>query len=212
MKRADRLTGIADDVNQLVEPYQHAERYLVRRGDRQQTHLHRARHPSLLNQLRAALEPGSDTENESGKRPADTAPPVAMGALDVLLRIEAGSADWVSQHLGLPSRDTVESNLRALVGHAGDCDDGLLTDLHHAVEAWWRWARIESQWDGRPRDLRDPCPYCGRRKLRVAWDVTAAWCTGCAATWGETEVGMLGAMIDQQRQFDTVNFVNQTCA
>lgn len=189
---------VAEHVRQLTQPYGHTERYLSRVGGRQVIDSHHARHPSLLNQLRAALEPGTD--DEPAPRSADPAAPIALGALDVLMRIEVGSAQWVSVRAGMRLRKTVEGNLRALVGHAASCDDLELSDLAADVESWWRWARVESCWDGRPRDLRDPCPWCSHRSLRVAWDVSAAWCRQCGATWGGGEVGMLGAMLDQQRE------------
>lgn len=190
----DRIAG---RVRQLTRPYSHTERFLTRVGDRQRVDSHHARHPSLLTQLRQALEPGPD--DEPSPRSADPAAPIALGALDVLMRIEAGSAYWVNVRLGGKLRATCEGNLRALVGAATSLDEETLDDLAADVEAWWRWARVEAAWDGRPRDLRDPCPWCGQRALRVAWDVSAAWCRQCAATWGQTEVGMLGAMLDEQR-------------
>ena len=99
----------------------------------------------------------------------------------------------MSRRLGLKLRGTVEGNLRLLAGQAAE------PLLGRDIEAWWRWARVESQWDGRPRDLRDPCPYCSQRMLRVAWDISAAWCRECGADWGRDEVGMLGAILTEQR-------------
>lgn len=190
---SDAVVHIADRVRELVEPYDHVERHLIRFGGREKTREHRSRHPSLLNQLRAAVKPGPGDEQLYAV--PRSAPPVVTGPLDVLLRIEAGSAHWLSMRIGLPLRATVENNLRALVGHAPELDD--LDQLHHDIDTWWTWARVETGWDGRPRDLRDPCPYCAERLLRVRHDATAAWCRGCAAAWDATQLGLLGEMIDQ---------------
>ena len=182
---------VAHYVAQLVEPYTHTEPYWVQRRRGEIARSHRSRHPSLLDQLRAACEPG--LVDDSGSRIGESKPPVSIGALDVLLRIEAGSADWVSRRLRLVLRDTVEENLRLL---AGQLDQAVAK----VIESWWRMARVESAWDGRARDLRDPCPYCSQRMLRVAWDASAAWCRECGADWGHGDVGVLGAMLDAQRE------------
>lgn len=176
---------------QLVEPYTHAEPYWIDQRNRQ-ARIYTHRHPSLLDQLRAVCEPG--TVDDAGTRGGKSKPPVALSALDVLLRIEMGSAMWISRRLELTLRDTVEANLLLLNTHI-KAHDLLAKD----IESWWRWARVESHWDGRPRDLRDPCPYCNQRMLRVAWDVSAAWCRDCGADWGHADVGVLGAMLDDQR-------------
>jgi hypothetical protein len=177
-------------VRELTEPYTHREPYWLDQRNHQ-ARIHTHRHPSLLNQLRAACEPG--LVDDVGSRLSKPKPPAALSALDVLLRIEAGSTDWITRRLQLTLRNTVEGNLHLLAGHP--------THPHLAkqVESWWRMARVESLWDGRPRDLRDPCPYCSQRMLRVAWDVSAAWCRECGADWGAGDVGVLGAMLDAQR-------------
>jgi hypothetical protein len=181
-------------VQQLTQPYSHTEPYWTLGRRTQIPRAHRSNHPSLLNQLRAACEPG--LVDDTGARIGESKPPVAMSALDVLLRIEAASADWVSRQLEHPLRDTAEANLSLL---AGKTNDVRALGLSEAIESWWRWARVESAWDGRPRDLRDPCPWCAQRMLRVAWDVSAAWCRECGSAWGAADVGVLGAMLDQQR-------------
>lgn len=192
MSEQRREVDIATMVRELTEPYTHTETWWQRHKKTQHLQSHRSRHPSLLNQLRAACEPG--LIDDAGDRIGKSKPPAAMGALDVLLRIEAGSADWVSRRLRQSLRDTVEANLHLLAGHATE------SMLAKQIESWWRMARVESQWDGRPRDLRDPCPYCSQRMLRVAWDVKAAWCRECGADWGAADVGVLGAMLDAQRE------------
>jgi hypothetical protein len=173
-------------VRELTERYGHNEPYVV-----ELKHLksHHSNHPSLLDQLRGAVESGR--VDDVGSRIGASKPPVAISALDVLLRIEAASAVWVSKALGLKLRDTVEGNIRLLGTHTKE--DLIGRD----IQSWWRWARVEATWDGRPRDLRDPCPYCGQRMLRVAWDVSSAWCRECGADWGAEDVGMLGAMLLQ---------------
>lgn len=175
-------------VRELTEPYRHTEAWIE---GKRTIKRHQTRHPSLLNQLRAAID-GSAVD-DIGSRVGQSKPPVALAALDVLLRIEAGSSVWCSARLGLTLRPTVEANLLQLTPHADD--DTLACD----IQSWWRWARVETMWDGRPRDLRDPCPYCAQRMLRVAWDVSAAWCRECGADWDRTDLGVLGAMIDAQR-------------
>lgn len=180
-------------VRELTEPYHHTEPYWEL-GKRERLGTHKAHHPSLLAQLRAACEPG--LVDDAGARVGESKPPVAISALDVLLRIEAASADWTSRQLEQPLRDTAEANIRLLGTLTRDVGAVGLAD---SIIGWWRWARVESAWDGRPRDLRDPCPYCNQRMLRVAWDVSAAWCRDCGLSWDGPDVGVLGAMLDQQR-------------
>jgi hypothetical protein len=191
MSGQSQQADLADMIRELTEPYTHREPYWVRANGRDHLHSHRGDHPSLLDQLRAVCEPG--LLDDVGSRVGKSKPPVALSALDVLLRIEASSADWVTRRLRLTLRDTVEANLHLLAGHPTEAF------LVKQVESWWRMARVESHWDGRPRDLRDPCPYCSQRMLRVAWDVSAAWCRECGADWGAADVGVLGAMLDAQR-------------
>jgi len=178
-------------VRQLTEPYDHTEPYWITSG---RPAAHKARHPSLLDQLRHTWR--ATVGDDAGSGIAASKPPVTIGALDVELRITAASADWVSRVLELPLRDTAEGNIRLLGGRLSDV---AAAGLAEAIESWWRWARVETQWDGRPRSLPDPCPYCAQRMLRVAWDVSAAWCSDCGAAWGADEVGVLGAMLDEQR-------------
>ena len=132
--------------------------------------------------------------------------------MNALLRIEAESADWITRKLHRlgrprhPLRETVEDNLRLLLGEAG-----MLADKHDrwalcsTVHRWWTWARVESAWDAPARESRDPCPYCANRTLRLRPDGTAAWCTECGEAWDSDSVGLLARMLTdarEQREWD----------
>lgn len=195
--KADPVAEIAEQVRELTRPYHHAERYLVRKRKRQIARLYHAEHPSLLDQLRAAVYPCAQAE-PGGSHIAQSSPPAELSALNALMRIEVGAVSWC-RRLELEPRPTIEGCLSLLSGHARDVSTSMVKDLAAAVQSWWRWARVESQWDGRPRSLRDPCPLCTARALHVSWDVTAAWCHECGADWGSGELGVLGQMLDAAR-------------
>jgi hypothetical protein len=190
----DLRVQLADLVAQLVDPYDHAEPYTVLKlrsaipdgGPTQEIRVHRTKHPSLLDQLAAAVEPSSSTAG--GMRGGYASNPSArLAAIDRLLAIEVGSAKWVID-LDLSLRKTAVENLRALVG-ASEVTDRLVKD----AERWVTWARVVTAWEVPPRALKELCPSCGLRgTIRVRLDPTQACCVECGVTWiGDAEIAVL---------------------
>ncbi len=193
MDRDGMLAALTTAAAELTRPYTHTERCAIRQGKREITRPHRTRHPSLLDQLRqavhAALGPGQHAHGITvWTEPAD------IGALDALVRIESGAAYW-AQALGAGHQPSAEAAVHAVAHAALALDDRPLGYVTRQVERWHRTARLETRWDDPPVALRDPCPYCGERMLRVAADASAAWCTGCQTSWDSARVGVLAAMI-----------------
>ena len=98
-------TRLVDEVGELVDPYTHVERRLVRKGRREVAKHHRTDWPGLLDQLRDAVTPGSTGDDVPGLAVTESRPPLDVPALNALLRIEAESAVWVSVRLGLRFRN-----------------------------------------------------------------------------------------------------------
>lgn len=194
----DLRIQLADHIAALVDPYQHAEPYTVLKlrspipdgSPTQEIRVHRTRHPPLLEQLAAAVEPSSSAAG--GMRGGYASNPSArLAAIDRLLAIEVGSAKWVID-LDMSLRRTPVENLRALVG-AADVTDRLVKD----AQRWVTWARVVTGWDVPPRALKEPCPICGLRgTVRVRLDPAEACCLECSATWsGDAEIAVLAQYV-----------------
>lgn len=191
MSRDTDLATVTRSVRELTQPWTHTQRILQRAGKRQITRLHRVPCPSLLTQLRAALLPGSGAEPGGA---AGAPMPVAAGALHALITIEAG-ARRECRHLSLRSGPSTATALRALLAAATSLTVPDLARVADATRTWHRLARVETGWDDRPRALRDACPRCGTKTLRVHLDASAAWCGTCGASWDAATVGVLAAML-----------------
>lgn len=98
-------TRLVDEVGDLVDPYTHTERRLVRKGRRELAKHHRTQWPGLLDQVHDATVPGSTGDDVPGLAVTESRPPLDVPALNALLRVEAESAVWVSVQLGLRFRN-----------------------------------------------------------------------------------------------------------
>jgi hypothetical protein len=204
--RDDAIGQVAEQVRALTEARTHTEPYFKWTAARhRKLHKHTTRHASLLDQLREQLlANGVAVESEApiGTGGADTRAPLAIAVLDVLLRIEAGSAHWVSVGLRRDLRQTVEGNLRLLVGAATRAEDWQLRDLARDVHRWHSWAATLTGWQSPPFVPNAPCPLCARKgTLRINADQKRALCVECGAVWSEAD-GSIGLLADQIRAAD----------
>lgn len=189
--REELLDQIRHDVTELVEERTQHVMFSAVEARLQQRSKHTTKVPSLLEQLRAGLEPGADAEaamgGAYGSRPA-----LRSDCLDALLRIEVWSARWVSRDFGLRLRDTVEANLRALIGASTTAGDEDLRELARDVGHWWRVARTITGWDSPPWRPNVACMACERKGgLRVRLESKTAVCVECGETWDESTIGLL---------------------
>lgn len=137
------LQQIGDNIRQLTEPIHIAIRRQV------------VTHPPLLDQLRAATQPGT-IAYDTGRRTTPASRPAAnLQALDTLSSIYVELAGWHARHrLPSPARDVDwhKAVMRQLVGLApnlaGSVADWLAADIYE----WWRLAATTTGW--RPDDLR----------------------------------------------------------
>lgn len=200
--RDQAVQRIADHVDELTRPRTHIEPYYVwiKRNRAMQAHV--THHPPLLTQLHElATTPAVVEQSESGHSVPRSRPPGGFDALDRLMAIEAGSAKWVSVYLRRDLRDTVEDNLRLLVGAATRIDRDIdLRDLAGDVHRWHGWAATLTGWQTPPWRPRVACPWCERTgTLRVHLDKKRATCMACGEVWSE-EDGTILLLADYIRE------------
>lgn len=204
--RQDAVEQIAEQVAELVEARRHVEEYQLWTAARHRKTLnHVTDHGSLLDQLRAKLPPtngNGEDENPITAASAASRPPLAIDALDVLLRIEAASAEWTSVRLRRDLRETVEDNLRLLVGASTRMEDDELRALARDVRRWHGWAATLTGWQSPPWRPRVACPLCSASDaLRVNLADKHALCMHCGEHWDSTD-GSIVLLADYIRQTD----------
>ena len=181
---SDPRTDLADAVSALVDPIRHAETYELRApypggGPKQEIRVWRTTHPSLLDQLAAAIEPSGNGDGTA--RGYESAPSARLDAIDQLRRIAITAGMWLID-LHLTPRGNTADNLRALVG--ADTEGDQLHDLARDAQRWVIGARIVTGWDMPARRVAAPCMTCGGTgTLRARPEPLAAMCTHCGQTW-----------------------------
>lgn len=205
MNDRDALVAqIGDDVTALVEAREHTEPYFKwTKARHRKLFKHVTGHGSLLDQLRAQLPPSDTADDEgAGGSAAGSRPPLTMEALFTLMRVEAGSAHWASVRLRRDLRDTVEENLRLLVGASTRLEDPELGQLAKTVHGWHNSAATLTGWQSPPFTPHAPCPLCGRMdSLRINPDKKRGLCVECGETWEEAD-GSIGLLADEIRSAD----------
>jgi hypothetical protein len=193
-----KLVDVADAADALTEPYKHREAipyWDANRNRKQRDHWEAF--PSLLDQLAEAAFPGSA---EPGAGEHASRPPADLEAVACHTAITIGSVKW-AHRLRLDIRDTVASNIRALVGASMTSDDR--ADLLRELRAWVAWAETVTKWRNPPWSPGAPCPLtktndagedqpCNARgSIRVRLDTKTAVCLDCKGTWDESNIGLL---------------------
>lgn len=95
----DVLGQLGADARQLVEPFTIPVAQRPRGG---RTRWHAITHPALLDQLRAAVAPGSAVRGPERRRIPDSRPPAALDVVDALTDVTVGISGWHAR-LRLPS-------------------------------------------------------------------------------------------------------------
>ena len=187
----DVLQLIADVASELADPRQHTER--VRTGWTAARNpvftAHTTIQPGLLAQLYESVIPGS-AEQEGARSTPGSRPPLALEALSRHSAIVIAVTRWCWT-LRLELRDTVEGNLRALVGAAAQLDDDTARTLLSEMRAWRRWCAVMTGWESPLFAPRAPCPVCETLgTLRVNLSAASAFCTACGSGWDREDGGI----------------------
>lgn len=159
----DQLTQLADDVRQLVEPWQY-------RVVRSQQWWDRNRHrksrtwttteprAALLDLLAAAVERGHAPRGPERRTTPRSASPCNDDAIARQQAIYGGVAQWCAELDRWPTgtldtREWAKRGLRALVGAAAELDRRQGERLVADVRQWWTWAVRQAGYD--PVELLD---------------------------------------------------------
>jgi hypothetical protein len=176
---------LLDTADELTEPHAHIERIPYWDINRNRKHReHRTTQPGLLAQLyEAAVDPVKVAQEGGGRIKQKSRPPLAIEAFSRYDDICAGALRWVTS-IRLASRDTVESNIRALVGVAPRFDLDTLDALYQEMKTWRRWAAVMTGWQTQVFRPRITCPICSTRgSIFVNGTEQLAYCGECQSSW-----------------------------
>jgi hypothetical protein len=196
------LDKIRDQADALTDPHINREPYTVWDGQRhRKIHHHITVQHGLLAQLYRAVQPATSNTDEPGTAIPASRPPLEVEALSRHQQISTTTARWCTD-LGLQTRVSAESNIRALVGAAANLDLGqqkaLLADLHR----WTGWCRVYLGLEQVRRipGVRCPLPTCNTLgTLRINLTTSHGLCTACGATWDRDSIGVLAEHIKTNR-------------
>jgi hypothetical protein len=176
---------LVDTADELTEPHAHVERVACWDRNRNRKFIeHRTTQPGLLAQLyEAAVDPVKTQQEGGGRAKPKSQPPLALEALSRYTDITAGALRWINS-IRLKPRDTVESNIRALVGEASRFDLDTLEALHQEMRMWRRWAAVMTGWQSQVFLPRIACPACDSAgTIRVNGAERLAYCNECQMYW-----------------------------
>lgn len=201
--RARMLQDIADTADELTDPRRHVEPIYTtdRHRNRKLSHLHAVTLPGLLAQVHDMFEPSAAADEGARTIPASR-PPLNLEAINTHTVVVLAVTRWCwTLHLDL--RDTVESNIRGLVGAAAALDSDTQAALLAELRTWRRRAAVLTGWQTAPFRPDATCPHCGsRRTITVNLDRKEAFCNGardgvsCEAWW---DAGTIGILADHVR-------------
>lgn len=190
----DQITDVADT---LTEPHIHAEPYTVWINRNRKTRHHRTVQPGLLAQLYQSVIPAwCSGEAPAGGVPGSR-PPLAVEALSRHDEIAMAVLRWCTS-LGIDSRVSAESNIRALVGATSRLDEDTARALLDEMRQWRRWCAVLTGWENLYRPAGVPCPIvgCGQTNtLRINLTAQTALCKACSSTWS-AEDGSIVVLAD----------------
>lgn len=188
------LAILVDLAEELCDARQHVERVWDRdrHRNKRMRRAHVTTQPGLLAQLAEAVtEATAAPEDGGGHSVPGSRPPGAWEAMARHSVITLGVAGWIL-YLKMEQRDTVEGNLRALVGVAGQLDRGLLEELVADARGWWFQAAVFTGWATPTFTPQVACPIvdCGQvNTIRVNLDRRLAVCSHlkCEARWSDDD-------------------------
>lgn len=188
------LHQIADVADALTEPHINREPipYWDANRHRKIRH-HTTVQPGLLAQLHQAILPVWSTADDAGGSSVPSSrPPLAIEALSTHDEISMAVLGWCTG-LGMDTRASTESNIRALVGAAGRLDTDQTKQLLGDLRRWRGWCNVYLGWEKveHIRGVRCPLPECEQLStLRVNLTSATAMCRACGATWGQDDGGV----------------------
>lgn len=146
------------------------------------------RHPPLLDQLHAGLQPSTA---EDVNPTWESRPPCRTEILDAIIRIE----QWaVTVGRALDLHGPPRRILADIPTAAHRLDDSGLQALASDLHTLHTLARILTTWDTPPARPNLQCTHCDRRgAIRVRIDTLTAICLNCHTTWGPHNIGLLAA-------------------
>jgi hypothetical protein len=194
------LVDIRDTADRLTEPYVHSEPIVHWDTNRnRKIKRHRTLQPGLLAQLYQAVVFVASGDSVAGGLPGSR-PPLAVEALSRHDTISMAALRWCTS-LGLATRVSAESNIRALVGAAGGLDSDTARVLLAEMRQWLRWCLVMTGWESVYRPAGVPCIIvdCGQvNTLRINLTTRTAMCQACESTWTD-EDGALGVLAEYIR-------------
>ncbi|WP_139135781.1 DUF7341 domain-containing protein [Micromonospora yangpuensis] len=194
--RAQLVDEIRQYAAALADSYRTDEPvYTKTRGGRiKLVGVHAEQHDGLLVQLDdVAVHGVTSSDDVAGARPVpQSRPPGTWEAVALGVEIDAEVAGWCDV-LGLPSRNSLQADVRQLAGAAGEpriVSDDQAAALCRAMRSWRTRAQAQIGWTRDPYRPRATCPVvtCGQPGLlRVDLIRRAAYCIGCQSVWDDVD-------------------------
>ncbi len=202
------LADIADLAEVLCDPHQHTERFDYWDANR---HRKVGRHVTvqdgLIHQLYESVF--RQTALDGGHTAPASRPPLALEALSLHTVITIAVAKWCWQ-LRVRQRDSIEQDIRALVGKVPTVDSDTAHQLRADLRRWRSWCEVMTGWETVFAPKGVPCPVveCGQTgTLRILLAAKRAFCRNpaqhpdgtpvCGATWDHDTIGLLADYIRQ---------------
>ncbi|WP_285554854.1 DUF7341 domain-containing protein [Actinoplanes regularis] len=200
----DQIATVADD---LTEPHMHSESITGwDRNRHRKTRRWTTVQPGLLAQLHQSVIPVWSTPDDFGASSVPASrPPLAVEALSRHDEIAMAVLRWCTS-MGLETRVSVESNVRALVGATPKLDEETAAALLDEMRQWRRWCLVLTGWEQLYCPAGVPCPIVGcgmRNSLRINLTNATALCRACGSTWtkdAEDDAGAIGVLADYIKQ------------
>lgn len=216
----DLLADLLDVADALTDPQQLRTPLFMWDANRNKKKIgdHVVTIPGLLTQLAGHAYPGSTGDDTGSARPVPASrPPLQIQALSAWMEMNVAVVRWC-HHLRIGLRDTLESNLRAvlgksatlphartqvaayacptcLVGHDREhwdpchhCHPITQVELITELRGWQRRAEVITGERQADPQVEAPCPHCGNRRLRINLTDYTARCGDCPAEWSEEGV------------------------
>lgn len=186
------VADLAALAEELCDPRQHVERVWDRDAHRNKRLrcAYVTTQPGLLAQLAEAVtEASSSPEDGGGHSVPGSRPPGAWEAMARHSAITVAAARWCWS-LKVEQRESVEGNIRALVGAAAQLDSDALAALVAEARGWRHAAAVMTGWASPSFTPQVACPVvdCGRvNTIRVNLDRRLALCSACESRWSDED-------------------------
>jgi hypothetical protein len=179
------LAMLFELAEELCDPHVHVERVPYWDASRNKKHReHRTIQPGLLAQLyEAAVEPVKTLQEAGTRDKPKSRAPLAIEAFSRYSEITTAALRWVIS-IRLAPRNSVESNIRGLVGLAPRFDLDTTEALLQEMRTWRRWAALLTGWQSQVFQPRINCPVCSTpSSIFVNSAEQLAYCGECQHSW-----------------------------